>query len=169
VANGVTIGTATTVSFASNPTPSTTYDVINYGAGGLVGFANLTAAWRGTLSDDAANQKVVFTTGSSALRTWTTTTGTWDNTGTNVNWAEGDQKFYDGDDAVFGDIASNATITLTGNIAPSSVSVQNNANVYTFTSGALSGVGTLTKANAGTAMITTTFSNSGTVSVTGVC
>ena len=167
VANGVTIGTATTVSFASNPTPSTTYDVINYGAGGLVGFANLTAAWRGTLSDDAANQKVVFTTGSSALRTWTTTTGTWDNTGTNVNWAEGDQKFYDGDDAVFGDIASNATITLTGNIAPSSVSVQNNANVYTFTSGALSGVGTLTKANAGTAMITTTFSNSGTVSVTG--
>ena len=148
VANGVTIGTATTVSFASNPTPSTTYDVITYGAGGISGVVNLTAAWRGSLSNDAENQKVTFTTGSSAVRTWTTTTGTWDNTGTNVNWAEGDQKFYDGDDAVFGDIASNATITLTGAIAPSSVSVQNNANTYTFSGGSLSGAGSLTKANA---------------------
>lgn len=167
VANGVTISGATTVSFGSNPTPDTIYDVITYGAGGLTGFGNLTAAWRGSLAHDIGNQKVVFTTGSSALRTWTTTSGTWDNTGTNLNWAEGDQKFYDGDDAVFGDIAGNATITLTGNIAASSVTVQNTANSYTFAGGSLTGAANLIKQNTGALIITNSNSNSGSVTISG--
>lgn len=167
VVNGVTINGATTVSFASNPTPATTYDVVNYGATGIVGFTNLTAAWRGTLQNDAINQKVTFTTGDSATRTWTTTSGTWDNTGTNQNWAEGDLKFYDGDSAVFGDIASNATITLSGSIAASSAVVQNSANAYTFAGGALSGAASLTKSNAGSLIITNSNTNTGSITILG--
>ncbi|MFY7818941.1 MAG: beta strand repeat-containing protein [Akkermansiaceae bacterium] len=167
VANGVTISGATTVSFANNPTPATTYDVVTYGATGLTGFTNLTAAWRGSLTNDTVNQKVTFTTGSSAVRTWTQTAGTWDNTGANLFWAEGDQKFYDGDDAVFGDIASSSTITLSGVISPASVTVQNNANSYTFSGGSLAGNATLTKSNAGTLILTTANTFSGATTVSG--
>ena len=167
VANGVTIGGATSVSFLSNPTAATTYDVFTYGTGGLSGFGNLTAAWRGSFSDDTGNNKVVFITGNTATRTWNTTTGTWDNTGTNTNWIEGDNKFYDGDDAVFGDIASDSTITLSTNIAPGSVLVQNSANAYTFSGGALTGATGLTKSNAGTLILTNTNTNTGATSVTG--
>jgi fibronectin-binding autotransporter adhesin len=167
VANGVTIGGTTSISFLTNPTAATSYDVFTYGAGGLTGFNNLTAAWRGTLSEDTANQKVVFLTGNTALRTWTATSGTWDNTGTNTNWAEGDNKFYDGDDAVFGNVASDATVTLSSNIAAGSVLVQNSANSYTFSGSALTGAGGLTKANGGTLILTNTNLNSGNTTVTG--
>ncbi len=167
VANGVTISGAATVSFASNPTPATTYDVVTYGVTGITGFSNLTAAWRGTLQNDTTNQKVTFTTGDSAQRTWTGTSGTWDNTGTILNWAEGDFKFFDGDTAVFGGIASNATITISGSIAASSVSVQNASNVYTWTGGSLSGSATLTKTNEGSLVITNNNTNTGTVIISG--
>jgi autotransporter-associated beta strand protein len=167
VANGVTIGGSTPVSFLTNPAAATNYDVFSYGAGGLTGFANLTATWRGSFNDDTTNQKVTFLTGASALRTWATTSGTWDNTGINTHWAEGDFKFYDGDDAVFGSIASNSTVTLSTNIAPGSVLVQNAANAYTFSSGALTGASGLTKSNAGTLILTNANTNTGATTVNG--
>lgn len=165
-ANGVTIGGATIVSFLNNPTAATTYTVFNYGAGGLTGAANLSAAWRGSFVDDALNQKYTFVTGATASRTWNTTTGTWDNTGANNNWAEGDLRFYDGDSATFGDIASDSTVTLSGNIAAAAVSVQNSANTYTFQTGSITGAATLSKSGAGTLLLASanTFSGSTTVS-----
>jgi autotransporter-associated beta strand protein len=167
VANGVAIGGSTSVSFLTNPSAATHYDVFTYGAGGLTGFANLTAAWRGSFTDDTTNQKVTFLTGATALRTWATTSGTWDNTGTHTNWVEGDFKFYDGDDAVFGDIASSSTVTLGTNIAPGSVLVQNAANAYTFAGGALAGAAGLTKSNAGTLILTNTNTNTGATMMSG--
>lgn len=168
VANGVTIGGATSVSFLSNPiAANTAYDVITYGAGGLTGLANLTAAWRGSFSNDSLNQKVVFTTGNTAVRTWNTTSGTWDNTGSNQNWSEGDLKFYDGDSAVFGNIASNAGITLSANIAAGAVTVQNVANAYSFSGSGLGGAATLTKSNAGTLILTNTNTYTGATTVSG--
>lgn len=149
-ANGATIGTGvTTVSFLTSPTPSTTYDVFTYGAGGLTLTGTLSAPRRGSFVNDVPNQKMTFVSGAVATRTWNTTSGTWDNTGTNLNWVEGDQKFFDGDSAVFGDIASDSTITLSGAIAPGGVTVQNTANTYTFGTGTITGTTGLTKTGAG--------------------
>ncbi len=168
VANGVTIGGTTSVTFLSNPTAANTaYDVITYGAGGLTGLANLTAAWRGSFSNDTLNQKVVFTTGNTAVRTWNITSGTWDNTGANQNWSGGDLKFYDGDSAVFGNIASNAAITLSTSIAAGAVTVQNAANTYTFSGSGLGGAATLTKSNAGTLILTNANTYTGATTVSG--
>lgn len=166
-ANGVNIGGATTVSFLSNPVAATTYTVFTYGAGGLTGAANLSAAWRGSFVDDSPNQKYTFVTGATASRTWNTTSGTWDNTGANNNWAEGDLKFYDGDSAVFGDIASDSTITLSGTIAPTAVTVQNSANTYTFQTGSISGTASLTKTGAGTLLLNSAHTLSGATTVSG--
>lgn len=165
-ANGVAIGGTTTISFLSNPTAATTYDVFTYGAGGVTGAASLVASWRGSFVNDTLNQKYTFVTGASATRTWNTTSGTWDNTGINNNWAEGDLKFYDSDSAVFGSIAADSTVTLGTNIAPSNVTVQHAANTYTFQTGSITGTSTLAKTADGTLVLSAanTFSGATTIS-----
>lgn len=168
--NGVTFSGATTVLFESNAIAGTTYDVLTYGLGTVTNPGNLTVGWRGTLSDDTVNKKLVFTAAASGTRTWNTTTGTWA-TGSGTNFVEGDQKFYGADSVVFGDIASDSTITLSGRLAPTAITVSNSANRYTFTGTAgtadITGSGTLTKSNGGTLTIATQQSYTGGTTVNG--
>ena len=166
--NGATFSGSNLVTFLSAPTSSTVYDVFTYGAGTVTTPSNLSVPYHGTLADDTTNKKYTFTAGEyGANRTWNTTTGTWDNLGTNANWLEGDQKFYDGDTAVFGDIASDSVITLSGTISPNGVTVQNSANKYTFQTGVIGGTTSLVKNNAGTLIIANNQSYTGGTTVNG--
>ena len=167
--NGVTLGGTTYLEFLTTPVESTVYDVVSYGAGGITNFGNLSPLARGTLADDAANNKITFTSGPVGTRTWNTTDGTWDRLGTLTNWTEGDQVFYNGDSPVFGDIATNATVTLEGSlVSGNDVVVSNAANTYTFSGdGSIGGASGLVKTNAGTLVIANANSYTGTTSITG--
>ena len=165
--NGATFGGSNVLTFLTNPTASTVYDVYTYGTGTVTNPGNLIAPYRGTLADDTVNQKYTFTAGEyGANRTWNTTTGAWD-VGVTANWVEGDQKFYGGDNVIFGDIASDSTVTLTGTLLPGSVTVGNSANKYTFQTGAISGEASLAKNNAGTLEIASVQTYTGGTTVAG--
>ena len=165
---GVTFTGTPTVVFASVPTASTAYDVLNYGSGTVTGAENLTFAAHGaSLTDDTVNKKLTVTTTGPDTRTWNTTAGTWDGIGTNLNWMEDDQKFFNGDSAVFPDIASDSVITISGTVNAAAVTVQNSANLYTFTGGSITGAAGLTKDNAGNLAINTANSFTGPVLVNG--
>jgi fibronectin-binding autotransporter adhesin len=168
--NGATFGGSNIVTFLAEPIPSTVYNVFTYGAGAVTNPGNLSVAWRGTLSDDVPNQKYIFTAGASGTRTWNTTSATWAQ-GTGANFAEGDQLFYGGDTVVFNEPASSSVVTLSGRLTPASVSVNNTTNNYTFsgTDGTadITGATSLTKTNAGTLIITSAQTYTGTTAVNG--
>ena len=162
-ANGATFSGSNLVTFLEAPT-ATTYDIVTYNAGTVTTPENLTVAAHGSLSNTGT--KLNFTATGPATRTWNTTTGTWDNVGTGLNWAEGDQKFFDSDTAVFGDIASDSVITLSGTIAPGSVTASNTANKYTFQTGTIAGTGSLAKSGAGTLALSSANTYSGGTTLT---
>lgn len=164
--NGVNFAGATSLAFLTAPVASTVYDVVTYGAGGVTNLANFNPGVRGTVNNDTVAQKITFTAGGAEARTWNTTSGTWD-VGATGNWVEGDQKFFPGDSVVFGDIASDATVTLSGALAPNGVTVQNSANTYTFTGSAITGSTSLTKSNAGTLTISSQQTYTGGTTVNG--
>lgn len=164
--NGVAFGGATTLNFLTPMVPYTEYDVVTYGGGGVTGLGNLTANTRGTIADNTGAQKITFTAGGAEARIWNTTSGTWD-LYTTANFAEGDQKFANGDSVVFGNIATDATVTLSGALAPNGVAVQNSANTYTFTGSAITGSTSLTKINAGTLTISSQQTYTGGTTVNG--
>jgi len=78
--------------------------------------------------------------------------------GSNGTWQNGQQGgfdaiYNDGNATVFGNITANNTVTIVGNVAPSSITINNTANTYTFTGGNITGTGTtLSKSGAGTAI-----------------
>lgn len=162
--NGATFGGSNLVSFLSNPLAGQVYTLFNYGTGAVTNPGNLSVGWRGTVSDDFANQRYIFTAGSSGTRTWVGGSGTWSQ-GVAGRFAEGDQTFYGGDAVIFNDAGSAAIITLSGRLAPGSVTVDNSANPFTF-SGAdgtadLTGVGTLVKRGSGALVINSAHTFSG--------
>ena len=169
-ANGATFGGSNLVTFLADPIPSTVYNVFTYGAGAVTTPGNLSVGWRGTLSNDVPNLKYIFTAGASGTRTWNTTTGTWAQ-GTGANFAEGDQLFYGGDTVIFNEPASASVVTLSGRLAPASVSVNNTTNAYTLsgTDGTadITGSSTLTKTNGGTLILTSAQTYTGTTAVNG--
>ncbi len=163
LAGGATTGSALTfgagatftgtpvVTFDTLPVPSNVYDVFNF-SGTVTTLANLQSAARGTFANTGS--KVTFTAGAAnQARTWNGTTGIWDGTGTNANWLEGDNKFYNGDSATFPEPAAAATVTLTGIITATGFAINNTTNAYTFTGGALTGTTGLVKSGAGTATL----------------
>ncbi|MBN8460898.1 MAG: autotransporter-associated beta strand repeat-containing protein [Verrucomicrobia bacterium] len=132
------------------PLGTTTYTVLNY-TGTFTGLANLSSSQtRGTFTNDTLNKRIVFdaTTGT---RTWTgAATTVWN--ATDLNWAEGDQKFFTGDAAVFGDTGAGA-LTIAGMVSPSTATFSNSTgNDYTLTSTAgnqIGGTGSLVKSGTG--------------------
>lgn len=168
--NGVNFSGATTVTFDTPGLASTNYDVLNYGSGTVTNPGNLSVAWRGTLTNDTANKKFVFTSGSAAARTWSASSGTWD-VYSSANFAEGDNKFISGDSVTFGEPASTSAVTLSGRLSPASVTVNNTSNAYTFTgadgTADITGSGSLTKSGAGGLTITTAQTYTGATSVNG--
>jgi autotransporter-associated beta strand protein len=142
--------------------------VVGYGTGTAPVLANFNIAnFRGgVLTDDTANRKITFSY-SNELKTWATTTGTWDNHLT-ANWSGGsDNLYYHNDAVVFGDIAEDATVTLVGAIAPVSLEVTHAANTYTFAGAAITGATGLTKSGAGTLVLNATNSFTGNVTING--
>ncbi|HAZ66268.1 MAG TPA: hypothetical protein DCY41_05875, partial [Opitutae bacterium] len=167
--NGVTFAGATGLDFVGTPNLGTTYDVITYGSGSVTNLANLTSLIRGTLS--SSGNKITFTTPDAFLtRTWNTTSGTW-SIGGAASFAEGDQTFYNTDNVVFGALATDSTITLSGSLKPTTVTVSNSTNVYTFAgtagSSEIAAFSSLVKNNAGTLILSSAHSYTGGTTVNG--
>ncbi len=136
----------TTVTFTGGPlTQGESYTVIE-SSGTISGTANLSATSRGTFN--TTGNRVTFTVGGVGTRTWSGTDGVWQ-VGSGP-WAEGDQAFANGDTVVFNNPAAPSTITLSGQLFPAEVLVNNSTNPYTFTgTGSIAGPATLTKSGAG--------------------
>jgi autotransporter-associated beta strand protein len=165
--NGAVLNGPLAGRFLSAPVNGTTYDVLTYGASGIFNPANLTFLGRGTLNQDTVNNKFTITASAGPeTRTWAAGTGDWDATATLTNWVEGDQKFYPFDHAVFPDTASDITVTLTGNVQPSSVTVSHEANTITLGGASITGSSGLSKTGAGTFVLASNHSYTGPTSIT---
>ena len=167
ISNGATFG-ASMLNFDTVPVATTVYDVVTYAGGALNTPANLEAAAHGTFADTGT--KYTFTAAGPAPRTWNTTTGTW-GSGTPLNFAEGDLKYFDGDTVIFNEPASASVITLSGRLTPASVSFNNTTNLYTLTGTAgtsdITGASSLAKTNGGTLAISTQQTYTGGTTVSG--
>ncbi len=180
VTGGLTVNDVVTLSF-SNPLPPTldpltviTYDSIS-GPGSFV------------LPNSSSYRSPVITVGANAVtldlntKTQTWTSGTvWD-TGTTGVWNDGavsTDTFFWGDTVVFNDTATSTAVTLTGNLQPSSITVNSNTNNFTLTGNAgnlISGTTSLLKSGSSTLTISGpntytggTIISQGTIVVTGV-
>lgn len=128
-----------------------TVDVVAYGddTDGLApNTANFnTAAYRGaTVSDDTVNNKITMSYTSSVL-TWNGTGPNWD-VANSASWVGGDGKFYQGDAVIFNNPAAESTVVLAGQLAPSSITVDN-TNTYTFSNAGTIVSGSLVKNGTG--------------------
>ncbi len=164
--NGVSFVGPVSVVFDSDPDGGVTYDVITYGAGGVTGFGNLSIAGYRSAGLTDTGTKITYSL-VNGIRTWNTTNGTWTTGGTGTNFTEGDQKFFNGDTVIFGDIANDSVVTLTGALRPASVTVNNSANTYTFSGGTLAGSTSLTKSGSGTLVLTGANSHTGVTTISG--
>ena len=84
-------------------------------------------------------------------------------------WNNGaDSKFYSGDSVTFNGSATSKAVTISGNVAPSSVSVDTSGGNYTFSgTGSIIGSGSLTKTGTGTLVMTNANTYTGTTTVSG--
>ena len=150
------------------------YPLINYTGKltGDTGTLTIVNPTRATVAVDASTPgqiNLVFG-GSGASLVWAGngTTNTWDTT-TAKNWNAGTDHFFPVDAVRFDDTAAaaNTTVTVTGTLYPSSVTVDATQN-YTFGgTGVIAGVGSLTKSGTGTLTINNIGSYSGKTQVGG--
>jgi autotransporter-associated beta strand protein len=148
--NGVTLNGPTYFEFLTAPTGGTIYEVIRYGEAGITNPHHLQPRARGVLSDDTANQKLVFTAEPAGVRTWNTGDGVWNNEGLLTHWSGGDQVYMQGDQVTFGAIGTDTTITLGSLLSPSLLTVSNPSNTYRFIgNGGLTGTGIINKNSTG--------------------
>ena len=166
ITGNVNFAGATGLSFDNVPTTGNTYTLFNYG-GTVSNLANLIPTVRATIANVGGS--VQATIGTTGTRTWNTTTGVWEAAGAALNWAEGDKKFFNGDTVIFNNPAATSTVTLVGNLLPTSATVNTTTNNYTFSgSGSITGgTTTLTKTGAGTLTINTSNTYGGGTTVTG--
>ncbi len=147
------------VSAAPTGSP-TTINVLRY-TGATPDLTNFSAAAANYRSGSiaAAGGAIQLTYTGKSL-TWGGVAGNWD-VGTSTTW--GTDQFYYGDAVTFGDITVAQAVTLSGVLAPTSVTVtNNNAFTYTFSgAGSISGAGGLTKSGAGTLALSTANSYTG--------
>jgi autotransporter-associated beta strand protein len=167
-ANAVNFSGATKVDLLNQQALGTTvYTVVKYGS--LAGLANLTStALRASFTDDVPNKKVTLSV-TSANRTWNqAVSATWNVA--DANWAEGDNKYFNGDGVTFGNAGAGA-VTVSGIVTPYSVAFNNSAgNDYTLTSSnnnQISGPGGLTKSGTGTVTLVGENKFTGKVVITG--
>lgn len=110
---------------------------------------------------------VAITTGRPRDLTWTGTTATWD-VGTTANFSNGASAatFTQGDNVSFLQTGSNPSITLSGTITPTTMTVNATKN-YSFSGGSLSGSMNLIKAGSGSLTLNAANAFTGGSSVTG--
>lgn len=122
------------------------------------------------LSQIATGITLTASSGSAANLTWNVTSGTW-NTST-TNWLNGasSSAYTQGDNVTFSGTGG-GTVTLSGSLAPASMTISATAGTYTFSgataSDKISGATSIAKSGAGTAVFTSANDFSGGVSVTG--
>jgi autotransporter-associated beta strand protein len=101
--------------------------------------------------------------------TWNVTSGTW-NTST-ANWTGGSSNIFAAGDTVTFSGTGGGTVTLSGSLAPASMTVSATAGTYTFSgasaSDKVSGATSIAKSGAGTAVFTSANDFSGGVNITG--
>ena len=130
-----------TVNLLGTPQLGSPYRLINY-AGAKNGNFNSSVAvangrYTATLDQVTANQINVTLSGSgpSSLKWNSAANSTW-NVGGAAAWTNlstsVSRMFYDGDTVLFDDSASATNITLTANLAPNNMTVDNTTKLYTF-------------------------------------
>jgi autotransporter-associated beta strand protein len=149
-----------------NATGAVTGDVVrNTGNAPTVGSFSAAAFRSGSVANAAGLTTVSYT---SEAKAWPNAAGTWD-LAISTPWTGTlDQKFYWGDAVTFGAISANRVVILTNSLAPSSITVNNTANTYTFSSpGAIIGATALAKSGAGSLVmkgVTNAFTGGTTIS-----
>ncbi len=165
--NGLSITAPVAVTLTAAPPGSGPIPVLSYTGtftGSLANFSSTDG--RANFTNTAGTISMQLGTG--ATRTWGGTDGTWENGGSGTFWVEGDQKFLNGDSAVFPDPVGPKIVTLSGALQPTSTTVTNTTgNNYSFTGGALAGAGGITKNGTGTLSTDTAHSFTGAVNVNG--
>ena len=157
-ANGVSIAPSTNLVISGSVTSGVPYTLFKYGAGGVSGTGNFVSPFRVVLADDAVNQLIKGTATTLSL-TWGGTSNTWDNAGA-ADWSGGNQ-FYAGDTVAFGTAAAANTVTVSGTVLPTAMSV-NSSTDYLFTgSGNIGGSTSLVKDGSGVLTLATANSYSG--------
>jgi fibronectin-binding autotransporter adhesin len=172
-------GTATltsgliTPNFLNGIPTSGTYTVMT--AAAFAGSAsNITVNWPGRLADPVpfivGNTLRVTSPGvSSANLTWVGNNGpNWD-IETTANWTGASPNtFFQSDSVTFNDTASTFAVTISTNVQPTAVTVNNSANAYTISgTGAIGGAATFTKTGTGLLTMTTANLFSGAAWITG--
>ena len=124
----------------------------------------------GNQTSSLDNITLTLTAATAKNLAWNTTDGTWNTSAT--NWLDGatPAAFAQGDNVTFAGTGG-GTITLSGSLAPASMTVSAAAGTYTFSgataSDKISGLTSIAKSGAGTAVFTSANDFSGGVSVTG--
>ncbi len=99
--------------------------------------------------------------------TWNTTSGTW-TVGTGSNWTGGTgTAFFNGDNVAFTNTAGGTVTIDAGGVAPGSTTVSAASGTYTFTGGAITGTGALTKSGSGTLVLSSANSYTGGTNLNG--
>lgn len=135
----------------TTPSSANTFMVLTYGGsltGGAANFALAGAAAYRSVSFDTSVGGIVTASVGASTRTWNGGAA-WD-AGVSNNWAEGDLKFFNADAVTFGTTGA-GTVAITGNLAPSAIVVNSNAD-YSFTAAAgnfISGTTGITKGGTG--------------------
>lgn len=144
VGGQVTLNGTQTVTLAANPTPGSPATILNYS-----GTLNGSVAQFVLTNPDSYRSAVITDTGTaiqintgSAARTWTGTDATnpsfWDNASN--NWAEGDQRFFNGDAVLFDDTATGTTVAMQSLLSPFSVTFNNTTQNFTVSGGGGTGI-----------------------------
>ena len=136
---------------------------------GTLGTASLPGGATGTLVNNTVNKTIDLSVTAGNLLLWSAGTGIWD-INTSFNWNNQTATYTEGEQVQFDDTAAGAgpfTVTLTNDVNPGSVSVNNAAKAYTIGgSGAIAGAAALSKSGSGTLTLagTNTYSGNTTVS-----
>ena len=134
--------------------------------GSMAGLANFTPATNYRAGSITDTEGMVYLNYTGEAKTWGDASGMWE-VGTASQWTGGsDSSFYWGDSVAFGAITADRSVVLNGKLAPTSVAVSNAANTYTFSgSGGIAGPCSLTKSGAGTLILGTPNTHTGTTTV----
>lgn len=152
---GIVINPATALTFSQLPGVGVNAPLFSY-TGAAPNTANFTfSGYRNAVFSDVGN--VISLALNNEARTWNASSSTiWEIGGTSTNWTGGDLKFFQGDAVTFGDTGA-GFVDITGNLAPSSITINNSLGLdYTFAAAAsnlISGSTGITKSGAGTATI----------------
>jgi fibronectin-binding autotransporter adhesin len=148
----LTLTGTNTVNLLTTPAVGADITVLTYTSLSAGGLGNLaaTTGYRAAVFSEPVPGEIRLNTGN-ANRTWNGGAA-WD-VGVSANWLEGDNRYYQADAVTFGNTGA-GTVAITGNLAPSSITINNSApNDYTFTAAAnnlISGTTGITKSGTGT-------------------